>query len=268
MAANVLIVEGEPPEIALAGKRAAGATPARRVAAALAEIDPTLSFAFAAPFFSDHDPAKIAFEGACGVLIAGSGFACRADDAAAGPFRDLCARAFAAGLPVFGSGWGLQILAASLGGAVEAGPEPTAVARDLRALEHPMTAGRRSTFDALSFQQGAIAEPPAGAVVTALTASGGVHGFAVAEGGVDARGVLHRPDAHLADIAWRLAQAGDGRRPAATAHHLKLIGEDPVAHARLAAKHRIGLDILDRAYHLTELRVWLEDVAARASGAS
>lgn len=39
-----------------------------------------------------------------------------------------------------------------------------------------------------------------------------------------------------------------------------MIAAEPVAHARLLAKHRIGLDLLDPASRMKEVSAWLESL--------
>ncbi|WP_340107275.1 hypothetical protein [Pikeienuella sp. HZG-20] len=251
---QLLIVEGDPPELALGAKRGAGATGARRLARALSVIAPDSRFAYVEPWFSDHDPAAVDLAAFDGVAIAGSGRAPDAGEAGAGPVAAFCARAFRAGRPVFGSGRGMLSGAALLGAAVGPGPE-SGVARGIRPLEHPLTGGRRRRFDAPMRGGEAVARPPSGAEIAAVDAAGAPVALAYDVGGVRFWGCRYQPEATLFDLAFWLK-----RQAPRAAREIALAAQDPVAHARLIVKHRINADLLDPAYRTTELANWLESL--------
>ncbi|MEM7524784.1 MAG: type 1 glutamine amidotransferase [Pseudomonadota bacterium] len=258
MARRILVVEGDTPELALARRRATGGTAARRYAATLAQIDPSLSFDFAQPYFSDYAPD--AFDAATydGVVVTGSGVAWSGADEQARPFWNLFEAAFAAGAPCFGSCWGMQTAAVVLGGETAAGPNgvEAGIARALSPASHPMMEGRRALFDAICMHRDDVTRAPDGAVVTATNDHTAIQAMAYDKGDVSFWGVQYHPECDLKDAAHWLAAARDGADKAMAAD-LKLIAEDPIVYARLSAKREVGLDILDRDYHVTELRNWL-----------
>lgn len=208
---------------------------------------------FAEPRFSDHDPATVAFSELDGAVLTGSGAAL----APANPVSALCERAFAAGTPVFGSGRGAILGAAILG--AEIGPErESEIARGLVPAGHPMTAGRRERFDALIRGGESIARAPSGALVAARDATGAPEALASGDGVF--WGCLYQPEAGLTDLAYWLA-----RTAPRVARAIAKIAEDPAVHARLLAKHRISLDLIDEAYRRTELANWLAMLETRRS---
>ena len=259
---KVLVVEGNPPELALACKRSTGGTPAERYADALREVEATLEFGFASPYFSDHDLSAIDFSAYDGMAITGSGVEWSAADDRAAPFWRICEAAFASGTPVLGSCWGMQVGAVVLGGTAEAGPngvEP-GFARAIRPTDHPMHAGRRDSFDVIAMHRDDVTKAPEGAVVTATNDHTAIQAFAYEKADADLWAVQYHPECTVADVGYWFgrdsAASGDAKR-ARAGREIARIAEDPILHASAAAKHRVGIDILDRSYHLTELRNWL-----------
>lgn len=258
MARRVLVVEGYTPDHAEAMARATGLAPAENYAAALAAAAPDLEFGFARPYFPGYDPAAADPAEHDGMAVTGSGVGWTAADARARPFHDLYERAFAAGRPVIGSCWGLQLGAVTLGGAVGAGPNGVEFefARDIRHNGHAMHAGRRESFDAICIHRDDVLTPPEGAVVTAGNAHTRVQAMVYESGGVTFWGVQYHPECTLAHVAhWHAAKATPAASPRAAAE-IARIAADPPPNARLCAKRRIGLDLLDADYRRTELANW------------
>lgn len=258
---KVLVVEGNPPELALDRKKAIGATTAEDYAAALREAAPSLAIEIAQPMFSDHDPDAIDFAAFDGMAVTGSGVSWSAEDERARPYWEMYERAFNAGKPVFGCCWGMQNAAVVLGGETKAGPNgvEAGFARDIRPTDHPMHAGRRASFDVICMHRDDVTRAPDGAVVTATNDHTGVQAFAYDQGAVSFWGVQYHPEATVRDVGyWFARTGGDDRKQLKAGREIARIAEDPVLHANAAAKHRVGVDILDRAYHLTEIRNWLD----------
>lgn len=258
MAAHLLIVEGNTPELALAAQRATGRTPAIGYARALKAIDMDLSFSFAQPYFSNHDIESLDMGGYDGVVVTGSGVEWSGADERARPFWEIYEKTFAAGAPAFGSCWGMQTAAVALGGETKAGPNgvEAGFARGVRPADHPMTAGRRDGFDVIAMHRDDVTRAPEGAVVTAVSDHTAIQAFAYDRGEVSFWGVQYHPECELTDVAYWFSRSDDAALKA-KAREVKSVAEDPLTYARLCAKHRIGVDILDRRYHRTELANWL-----------
>ncbi|MGE0489917.1 MAG: type 1 glutamine amidotransferase [Vulcanimicrobiota bacterium] len=84
---------------------------------------------------------------------------------------ELSRRAFAAGVPQYGSCWAIQIAAVAAGGRVQANPRgrEVSVARKIRlheaGLSHPMFAGKPAVFDAFISHLDEVIDPPEGSQV-------------------------------------------------------------------------------------------------------
>ncbi len=260
---KVLIVEGNTPELALDRRRAMGGTTAELYGDALREVQPDLEVDYAQPFFSDHDIEAIDFATYDGIAVTGSGVSWSAADEKAAPFWPVYERAFAAGVPVVGCCWGMQLAAVVLGGEAKAGPNgvEAGFARAVRPTDHPMHAGRREQFDAICMHHDDVTRAPDGAVVTATNDHTGVQAFVFEDGATSFWGVQYHPEATVQDVGYwfgRSSPAEGNENRMKAGREIARIAEDPVLHANAAAKHKVGVDILDRAYHLTELRNWLK----------
>ena len=271
---RILILEGNTPELALGAQKALGRTAAQGFGAALKAEAPGVEFTVAAPYFDDFDPAAYDLSAFDGMAVTGSGVAWSGADERARPFWDMFERAFKAGTPAFGSCWGMQTAAVALGGVTEAGPNgvEAGVARAVRPLgDHPMTAGRRAAFDVVAMHRDDVTQAPEGAVVTAMNDHTAVQAFAYERDGVDFWGVQYHPECWLDDAAFWLSRPGSAwseMESAETrlkrAEAMKRVAADPAHHVALAVKHGINLDLLDRAYHRTELGNWLRCKIRRA----
>jgi len=259
---KILVVEGNPPELALDRRRAVGATTAQDYAAALHEVAPALDVEIAQPMFSDHNADAIDFASFDGMAVTGSGVSWSAADERAAPYWEMYERAFKAGTPVFGCCWGMQNAAVVLGGETKAGPNgvEAGFARAVSPTDHPMHAGRRESFDVICMHRDDVTRAPEGAIITATNDHTGIQAFAFDQGEVSFWGVQYHPEATVKDVGYWFSRSGpaEGNEKRTRAgKEIARIAEDPVFHANAAAKHRVGVDILDRAYHLTEIRNWL-----------
>lgn len=259
MGARVLVVEGYTPDHAEAQERATGLSPAENYGAALKAAAPDLTIEIARPYFPGYDPAAHDPADYDGMAVTGSGVGWTAADERAQPFWALYEKAFAAGRPVVGSCWGLQLGAVVLGGEVGAGPHGVEFdfARAVRHDGHPMHEGRRSAFDVICIHRDDVLTPPEGAVVTATNAHTRVQALAYERDGVSFWGVQYHPECTLAHVAHWHGVLDVPRASAAAASQILRIAADPAPNALLCAKHRIGVDILDRDYHATELNNWV-----------
>ncbi|MEM7267817.1 MAG: type 1 glutamine amidotransferase [Pseudomonadota bacterium] len=261
--AKVLVVEGNTPELALGAQKRMGSTAAQRYAAALREISPELEVDFAAPYFEDHDLDAIEMEEFDGMAVTGSGVMWSAADEQAAPFWRLYEKAFASKTPVFGSCWGMQNAAVVLGGETDAGPNgvEAGFARAVEPSDHPLHQGRRDRFDVICMHRDNVTRAPEGAVVTATNDHTAIQAFAYDNDGESFWGVQYHPESDLNDVSHWFAQSGgpmggvDRRSESAI---LQKIASDPARYADMCVKLGVGLDILDRDYHLTEIRNWLE----------
>ncbi|MGF1550962.1 MAG: gamma-glutamyl-gamma-aminobutyrate hydrolase family protein [Paracoccaceae bacterium] len=265
--AKVLVVEGNTPEGVAAVRAAGGVAAAETYAGALRAFAPGLEIAVARPSFPGFDARALSLDGIDGVALTGSGAAFAADAPEARPHRALVERAFAAGLPVIGSCWGLQVPAVVLGGGVGAAGAgiEVPVARDIRltpaGLDHPLHAHRGVVFDAPCIHRDEVRRPPTGARVTATNGHSAVQAMVYEQGGVRFWGMQYHPE-HGPEEALRYL-----RRPDAAA---LLAGAEPLvdATAVLAADDGLGSDrmamLTDPAVRGAELKSWLLAIGAIA----
>ncbi|MEM7197192.1 MAG: type 1 glutamine amidotransferase [Pseudomonadota bacterium] len=129
--------------------------------------------------------------------------------------RDFALRAFTSGTPIFGSCWGMQIMAMALGGQVIKNPmgRELGVARNItvNALgqKHPMFAGRNIAYDQLSVHTDIVATAPKGAVVLSANENTSIQSMVIEEGGGTFWGVQYHPEfdfAYLSGILRRYGQ--------------------------------------------------------------
>jgi GMP synthase (glutamine-hydrolysing) len=180
--------------------------------------------------------------------------------------------AFQAGIPCFGSCWGLQVMAVALGGRVRLhpkGPE-VGVARGIALTEagrrHAMFDGKPVTFDALCVHQDEVCELPRGACLLAGNAFTAIQAVEIAESGQSFWGVQYHPEYDLSQIAALFSRGADRLVAAGFASSLadaRGLATDLMAlhrdHRRkdLAWRYGIGADILDPHRHRRELANWL-----------
>jgi GMP synthase (glutamine-hydrolysing) len=184
---------------------------------------------------------------------------------------ELARAVFSAGVPFFGSCWGMQVAVTAAGGRVRRNP----LGREFgfgRRIElcaagraHPMFAGKPAVFEAITVHRDDVAELPPDCTVLAANEMG-VQALEVRHSGGVFWGVQYHPEYSFAEIAATALRYGDtllGERLfadraelAAFVEELKALGTDP-GDRRLAWKHGLGVGLQDRSCQLAELRNWL-----------
>jgi len=187
--------------------------------------------------------------------------------------------AFQAGVPCFGSCWGLQVMMAGLGGKVRKNPKGSemGVARSILLTEagraHPMYHGKSPVFDALCVHQDEVCDVPCGAEILAGNGISEVQAVSLRDGERSFWGVQYHPEYDLLQIAAmfsRSAQRMVDRGYAASleeaqafAADLRALHDDP-GRKDLAWRYGIGADIIDTDRHRREFSNWLRvEVAPR-----
>ncbi|MBL6453941.1 type 1 glutamine amidotransferase [Belnapia sp. T6] len=184
--------------------------------------------------------------------------------------------AFASGIPVWGSCWGLQLAAAALGGTVRSNPRgrEIGIARGITRTEsgraHPLLEGRPPVFEAICSHMDEVETPPPCAEVLAWNAVSGVQAMALhLPGGGTFHGTQYHPEMTLGCIAALvtlradvLVAEGFAESEAAMAAHAADLRALEAAPERrdLAWRTGIGPEVLDRRRHTVELGNWLRDV--------
>jgi GMP synthase (glutamine-hydrolysing) len=178
-----------------------------------------------------------------------------------------------AGLPFFGSCWGLQVAVAAAGGRVAPnplGPEFGFARRiELNAAGrvHPMFNGKPPVFEAITVHRDCVMELPAGGVELARNEMG-LQAAEIRHGRTIFWGVQYHPEYTLREIAATarryahpLLQDGlfRGIDDVGTfGRELELLDSEPGNRA-LGWRHGLGAAVLDAALRRCELRNWLAD---------
>jgi GMP synthase (glutamine-hydrolysing) len=185
---------------------------------------------------------------------------------------DLAREIWDAGIPTFGSCWGLQIMAAALGGSVRLNPagREIGVARRIMLTDagqdHAMYRNKRSIFDALCTHEDDVSSLPACGKVLASNDVSAIQAAVMRDGHRSFWGVQYHPEFEFATIAAVIATraerhvdeglARDEGDVAAVVADFRELGSDP-ARKDLAWKYGVGPDVLDNAVRTLELGNWL-----------
>jgi GMP synthase (glutamine-hydrolysing) len=185
---------------------------------------------------------------------------------------DFVREAFARGIPMFGSCWGLHVAAVAAGGEVERNPRgrEVAFARKIclttAGRDHSMHKGRALMFDAPAIHSDIVTRVPQGAVVTAWNAMSGVQAAEIRLLRGVFWGVQYHPEYGLQDVAALVRRygqklTGEGFFTTRTeveryAAELLALEVDP---QRLDIARQLGLndDILIKKLRRAELLNWI-----------
>ncbi len=191
----------------------------------------------------------------------------------------LSRAAFKAGVPQFGSCWGLQVAAVAAGGKVVANPRgrELGIARRITLTQagttHPMFEGRPNPFDALAVHLDEVAELPPSASLLAGNAMSAVQAAEIRHDAGVFWGVQYHPEYDFKQIASAILRHSDHliasgfftEVDALTryADDLRALHENP-ARRDIAWLYGIDPEVLDPARRFNELKRWLDvQVAAR-----
>jgi GMP synthase (glutamine-hydrolysing) len=189
---------------------------------------------------------------------------------------DFARAAFAAGLPVWGSCWGLQLAVAALGGSVRRNPRgrELPIARAITVTEagrgHPLLASRPAVFDALCSHLDEIETLPANSRVLAANEVSAIQAITVQ---TPSRGSFHGTQYHpehtlavsaaLIELrAAELVEEGFGTTPSqivAIAADYRALASEP-ARRDLIWRYGVASEIMDPIRRTTEIGNWLRTV--------
>ena len=182
-----------------------------------------------------------------------------------------------AGLPVFGSCWGLQLAVTVAGGLVEPNPRGRefGFARRIALGEsgkgHPMFAGKPAVFEAVTVHRDHVARLPPGAVELARNEMG-LQAAAFRHGRGEFWGVQYHPEYSFAEIAATALRYGevlvreglfrDADDLEAWVGELRQLQARP-DDVRLAFRHGLGPALRDPALKVAEIDNWLRGLRVR-----
>jgi len=269
---RILVLDGNVAEIRARLIAALGYDSGTGYARILRRIDPSLHIDVVPG--ADGNPRFPAggIEGYDGVTMTGSALNIYNGGDAVRRQIELAKAVFAAGVPFFGSCWGLQVAVTAAGGEVRANPRGREFGFARRILlnttgrEHRMFAGKTVTFEAPTVHRDEIASLPAGATALADNEFG-LQAASFTHGRGTFWGVQYHPEYDYLDIAGvaerygrTLVTEGMFRDDAALADfaaELRTLHANP-SDAPLLWKHGLGPAMRNEALRLLEIRNWLE----------
>jgi GMP synthase (glutamine-hydrolysing) len=185
---------------------------------------------------------------------------------------DLARAVFAAGVPFFGSCWGMQVAMCAAGGRVRRNPlgREFGFARRIElgdaGRRHPMFRGKPPVFEAITVHRDDIEQLPEGAVVLASNDMG-LQAVELRHGPGTCWGVQYHPEYSFSEIAATALRYGatlieehlfaDRAELEAFVTDLRTLMRDP-RDRRLTWKHGLGQALQEESCRLAELRNWLE----------
>jgi len=194
---------------------------------------------------------------------------------------ELARQLYQAGVPCFGSCWGIQLAVVAAGGTCARNPRGRefGISRKIEVCEagraHPLYAGKSGVFDALTSHQDEVVRLPPAARLLASNRISGVQAMALEEGERSFWAVQYHPEYDLGEVArlcrvratGLVAQGCFRDRQAAEAWCERLLALDAQPQRQdLAFALGVDEDVLDPGVRCREVRNWLDQrVKPRAS---
>jgi GMP synthase (glutamine-hydrolysing) len=270
--ARVLVVDGNVAQVRKQQKAAVGYDTGEGYARVLRRLAPEVLCDVIYPADADAlPPAGTGLASYGGVAITGSALNISQGGAPVTRQLDLARAVFDAGVPMFGSCWGLQVAVTAAGGAVRVNPRGREFGFARRVLlssagrEHALFANKPEVFEAPTVHRDDIETLPPGAVPLASNDMGlQATAFSYRRGTF--WGVQYHPEYNYLDVAvvagrYRsaLIEAGifsDAAALDSFVADLHALHIDPRQHT-LLWKYGLGPAMLDEQVRLAELKNWL-----------
>ena len=280
ISARILVIDGNVAEIRAKQMAALGYDSGTGYARTLRRINPSLHIDVLAAADGATLPAGVGLESYHGVTMTGSALNIYHGGAPVTRQIELAKAVFAAGVPFFGSCWGLQVAVTAAGGEVRANPQGREFGFARRILQseagrsHPLFDGKPLSFEAPTIHRDGIASLPAAASLLAEN-DFGVQAASFTHGAGTFWGVQYHPEYDYLDIAAAAERYGatlvtegmfaDVAALATFASELRALQANP-SDAPLLWKHGLGPAMRSEALRLLEIRNWLEaEVLTRAT---
>ena len=270
--ARILVIDGNVAEMRARQVAALGYDTGTGYARVLRRLDASLHIDVLTAADGTTLPPGVALDSYHGVTMTGSALNIYNGGAPVTRQIELAKAVFAAGVPYFGSCWGLQVAVTAAGGEVRANPRGREFGFGRRILlsdagrEHPLFAGKAPTFEAATIHRDEIASLPAGAA-TLATNDYGLQAASFTHGRGTFWGVQYHPEYDFIDIAAVAERYGqtlvtegmfrDTTELAAFAADLRALQANPTD-APLLWKYGLGTAMRTESLRLTEIRNWLQ----------
>jgi GMP synthase (glutamine-hydrolysing) len=271
MTARILVIDGNVAEMRARQVAALGYDTGTGYARVLRRLDASLHVDVLTAADGATLPPGVALDSYHGVTMTGSALNVYHGGAPVTRQIELAKAVFAAGVPYFGSCWGLQVAVTAAGGEVRANPRGREFGFGRRILlsdagrEHPLFAGKPATFEAPTIHRDEIAALPAGAA-TLATNDFGLQAAAFTHGRGTFWGVQYHPEYSFIDIAAVAERYGqtlvtegmfrDTAELATFAADLRVLQSNP-SDSPLIWKYGLGTTLRSESLRLTEILNWL-----------
>jgi GMP synthase (glutamine-hydrolysing) len=273
-APRLLVMEGNSPETRAQHVAAGGVVASQGYANLIQELLPSAVVDICFPGDPGANLPNVgALEGYDGVAITGSGLHVYNGGDSVTRQVELARAVMEAGTPVFGSCWGLQVLTVAAGGAVRKNPRGREIGfgRGIRLTEagrkHPMYIGKHDVFNAPTVHLDEVEALAPGTTVLATNQMSEVQSAEIRCNGACAWGVQYHPEYPLREVAAIVRRIGprlidEGfflNEPdiETFAGDLDALDRDP-ADKRLAWRHGISKNVLDKKLRVSEVANWIE----------
>lgn len=223
-------------------------------------------------------PGGRSWQDYAGFVITGSSLHAYDGDFAVTNQIALVRQAADAGLPIFGSCWGLQIATIAGGGEVASSPKGREVgfARKIMPSQagaaHPMFASKQGSFDAPCIHYDEVIRLPEGAILLASNAHSSVQAAVIPLGNSEIWAVQYHPEFDLQQLvqlytlyAADMVEQGfftDLQQLADYRDRLAVLAADPGARG-IAWQLGVDEDIIDDGRRRAEILAWMEHQVLR-----
>jgi GMP synthase (glutamine-hydrolysing) len=271
---RLLVIEGNSPQTTAEHVEAGGVPASKGYSNLLRELLPGAAVDICYP----GDPAATlpegeGLEGYDGIAITGSALHVYNGGPEVMRQVEITRAALATGTPLFGSCWGLQVIAAAAGGSVRKNPKGREIGfgRGIRLTEagrkHPMYVGKLDVFNAPTVHLDEVDSVPPGTTVLATNAMSAVQSVEIRTNGSVAWAVQYHPEYPLRELAAIVRRIGtrligegffEGEADMKSfAQDLDALDRDPAC-KRLAWRHGVSKNILDKKLRVSEVANWVE----------
>jgi GMP synthase (glutamine-hydrolysing) len=271
---RLLVIEGNSPQTTAEHVAAGGTAASKGYSDLLRELLPGVSVDICYPGEpSALLPEGSSLEGYDGIAITGSSLHIYNGGLEVTRQIELVRAALKTGTPLFGSCWGLQVITAAAGGSVRKNPKGRELGfgRRIRLTEagrkHPMYVGKLDVFNAPTVHLDEVESLAPGTTVLATNEVSDVQSAEIRTNGSTAWAVQYHPEYPLREIAAIVRRIGprlidegffaDKADIKTFAQDLDTLDRDPGC-KRLAWRHGISKNVLDKKLRVGEIANWIE----------
>lgn len=271
---RLLVIEGNSPQTKAEHLAAGGVPASENYANLLRELLPGAHVEACYPAdVSATLPQGQSLEGYDGVAITGSSLHLYDGGDAVQRQVELVRAIMDTGTPVFGSCWGLQVITTAAGGVVRKNPKGREIGfgRSIRLTDagrkHPMYAGKMDVFNAPTVHLDEVVTLAPGSVLLSSNAVSEVQAIELKMAKSTAWGVQYHPEYPLSEVAAIVRRIGDRLIEEGfflDTADIKVFSEDldelhnNPADKRLAWRHGISKNVLDKKLRTSEIANWIE----------